>query len=406
MKLSKLLFVSCFAGIGLYFACDDDPADSLFDPSRTDASRAVVTALSPPDVALSGVGQITISGQNFSPEPEENLVFFDGARAEVVTASSTELVVKTPVLEGDSIQVKIAVQGAELFSVPTLYKLIAAVSDFGKIFEGVIAYGIASDRDGTVFFFVSNPSVGNQIFKVTPDGDTELFATASFLKANAMKMGPGNTLYAAPSGRIRKISTFSPDGTESTFASLPISPADLDFDSNGNIWVAGGSGVARVKPDKTVELMTTVSVNGLSAVRVFDGAVYVGGIDSRTDEKKIWRYQMQGEALGAQELVLDVTAANWLEGAIVRTFTFSELGDMILGTTHPEGIFVMPSGGNGAPLYPGLMLPEIYAMTWAEGNTLFAVRQRVSADDATKFDFSQIYQIVMSSAGAPYFGRQ
>ncbi|NIR70107.1 hypothetical protein GWN42_30130 [candidate division KSB1 bacterium] len=378
----------------------------MFDPNLQHRPQPVITSLVPADSALAGVGQVLINGQNFSKTPEENLVFFDEETAEVLSATNQQLTVKTPQLLGDSIKIRVAVRGAQLFSKPAIYKLIPAVSDFSKIFEGAIVYGIASDLSGNVYYFANSESFGPQIFKANPSGEAQLFATPNILKANAMKIGPGETLYVVPSGRVRKISTFAPDGTENTYTTLPISPQDLDFDSNGNIWVVGGSSLARVKPDKSSQIMATVSIDGLLTVRVYSNYVYIGGVNSSSDEKKIWRYEIQGETLGVQELVLDVTSASWLAGAAVQTFTFSENADMILGTTHPEGLFIMTVGGSdGQPLYPGLLLPEIYAMTWAESNTLYAVRQR-RIEGQNSFDFSQIYKITMTTNGAPYYGRQ
>jgi hypothetical protein len=411
MKLSKLMFVTCLAGLGLYSACSEDPADSLFDPNRTDRVRAVVTALSPPDVALSGIGQITISGQNFASKPEENLVFFDAVRAQVVAASPTELVVKTPVLVGDSIQVKVAAHGAELFSEPVLYKMLQPVTDLNKMFDTPIsftAHGIATDLSGNVYYSATSLSFGSEIYKAGLDGEPVVFAEPSFLKASSMKFGPGNVLYAAASGRLKKIATFAPDGAESVYATLPLpkNPLDLDFDSSGNIWVVGGTGLARVKPDRSAELMATVSINGLLTVRIYDGYVYIGGIDHTSDENKIWRYQITGETIGAQELVLDVRSAEWLAGVEVLSFTFSENGDMILGTTHPDGLLVMKADGSGEPLYQGLLKSKISTMIWSEGNALYAVRQIRPDEEPDRSSSSQIYKILMPTNGAPYYGRQ
>ena len=406
MKLTKVLLSICQIKFLLLMSCSEDPADSLFDPNRQTGQQPVVASLAPPDSALAGVGQIIVNGQNFSANPQENLVFFDEVITEVLSASHERLTIRTPQVLGDSIQLRIAVQGADLFSEPVIYKLVPAVSNFSKIFDGAIAYGIASDFSGNVYYFINSESFGPQIFKADPSGEAELFATPNILKANAMKMGPGDTLYVVPSGRVRKISTFAPDGTESTYTTLPIAPQDLDFDIDGNIWIVGSSDLARVKSDRSSQIMATVSINGLLTVRVFDNHIYVGGRDSQSDEKKIWRYEIRGDNLGAQQVVLDVTSAAWLEGATVQTFTFSENGDIVLGTTHPEGLFIINANEtDGHPLYPGLLKSEIYAMTWAEENTLYAIRQRQSEAGSGTLDFSQIFKVTMTSNGSPYYGR-
>ena len=392
--------------VGIFhFQCAQYPAPSLFDPNQPELPQPEITSVVPPDSALSGVGEIMINGKNFSANAGEDLVFFNEVPVEIKSATTTQLIVTTPVLEGDSIAIKVAVQGSELFSDPWNYKLNPAVADFGRIFEGAIAYAIASDAAGNVYYFVRNESVGNEIFKTTPQGETESLGFTSFLIANAMKIGPGNLLYIAPTGRIRKISTFSLDGTEGTYVSLPANPIDLDFDASGNIWVVGTRLLMRVTTDKKVDQMLTFPVNRMYGVRVFDGHVYAGGEDTNTGEKKIWRAEIQGDALGDLEVVLDVANAAWLEGASVLSFTFAEDGEMVLGTDHPMGIFLYRSDGTNEPLYPGLFEPEIYAMSWANGPTLYAVRHRRSADNPGTFDFSQIYKISLSKNNAPYFGR-
>ncbi|MFQ5604911.1 MAG: IPT/TIG domain-containing protein [bacterium] len=403
-KIRPLLIILLFWGIQ-FQNCAEEPAPSLFDPNEQGKPTPVITSIVPADSAFAGVGQVVINGENFSTTPAENLVFFNEVRAEVVAATNTQLTVKTPNLIGDGIVIRIAVHGAELFSEPATYKLIPAVSDFGKIFEGDIAYGIASDVSGNVFTFVQSRS--NEIKVMTANGATT-YAATPFLNAivvNNMKMGPDNLLFVAPTGRLRRINTYAADGSEAVYVSPPIRPQDLDFDSGDNLWIVGGSKLVLVKPDKSVQEMATFPVNRLLTVRIFNNFVYVGGIDTNTGEEKIWRVQMQGENVSAPEVVLDVASNGFLNGEHVLCLTFAEDGDMILGTTHANGILILHADGGIEPLYPGLFLPQIYALSWAEGPTLFAVRQRESEETPNTFDFSQIYKISMDKNGAPYYGR-
>ncbi len=396
--------------VGL-MGCGQEPAKSLFDPNEPSRPTPVISSIVPPDSSLAGVGEIVVNGQNFSPKPEENFVFFNEVVATVLEASESRLKISSPKIVGDSIRIKIAVHGAELFSNPVYYKLVPAVSDFGKIFEGDVAYGIASDRDGNVFVFVQGRT--RSIKKMAPDGTTTDFASTSFLRANAMKMGPNDLLYVAPSGRIKRIATFAADGTEGTFVSLGAptlpEPRDLDFDSDGNLWVVGGSILFRITPDKSVTQAATFPVQ-LRTVRIFDNFVYVAGRNPATGEEKIWRSEIQGDTLKPAEVVLDVAAAAWLDGASVQTLTFSENGEMFLGVTAPatetpdaNGLFVLRPDGSHDVWYPGLIAPEIYALSWGPGQSLFAVRQFENTD--TNELNSQVYKIKMARSGAPYYGR-
>jgi hypothetical protein len=383
-----------------HLSCEDEPTPSLFDPNAPQRPAPIISAIEPADSALAGVGELIIKGQNFSTKPEENLVYFNTDPAVVLAASSTELKIRTPNVVADSISIKIAVVGADLFSPIVWYKLKPAAVVFGNLKDlgkdVVKAFGIDVDLDGNVY--VSTES--NTIKKVAPDGKvTVVTSKTSFIRANALKVGPGNVLYATNVvARLRRISTITPDGTESVFVSFPSNPQDLDFDANGNIWVTVDTDVYLVKPDKSTAKVDTYPVT-LAALRVYGGYVYVAGKNTTTGEQKIWRSQIQGETLGTKEVVLDVAAATWLEGARINAITFSQDGDMYLATDHAgDSMFVLRPDGSHEVLYPGLLAPSIYAISWGEGNLLFAVQQLSTTSNLIKID--------VGKKGAPYYGRR
>jgi IPT/TIG domain len=411
MKMEKLFshhklvtMVALFLGVILLATflagCKNDTTPSLFDPNAQQKTNPVISSILPADSALAGVGELTIKGQNFSEKPEENIVLFNTDPAVVLAASSTALKIKTPNMVADSISIMIAVLGAELYTPVVWYKLNPAAVLFGDLIdpgkEAVKAFGVAVDLNGNVY--VSTES--NTIKKVSPDGKaTVVTSKASFIRANALKVGPGNILYATNAvARLRRISTIAPDGTESVFVSLPGNPQDLDFDANGNIWVTVDADVYLVKPDKTAAKVDSYPAT-LSTLRVYNGYMYVAGRNTATGEEKIWRSQIQGEALGAKEAVLDVTAATWLEGARVNAVTFSQDGDMYLATDHPgDSMFILRPDGSHEVLYPGLLAPSVYAISWGEGNLLFAVQQLSTTSNLIKIDAGK--------KGAPYHGRR
>ncbi len=394
MKCKRGLILGLGLSVLFIIGCEPDYPPSLFDPNEKSKPQPIISEIIPPDSSFAGVGQIIIRGQNFSPNPGENLVFFNAERAEVIKASETELVIKTPNMVADSIVIKIAVHGAELFSEPWIYKLVAAVSEFGKLLDGEIAWGIASDRQGAIYVSIE----GKLIKKISPEGKTSIFTNTPFLRANAMKMGPGDTLYAvAAAGRARIIQTIAPDGSATTFTAIPGTPRDLDFDANGNIWVGTDNNVYRVKPDRSK--LKAESYDGkVEAVRVFNGYLYVLETNQTTGVTKIWRSAINNDTLGAKEEVLDLTAAPWLENERALSMNFAADGTLYLGTTHPEGMFVVDANGSGEPLYPGLIPGSIYAMTWPPGQAMYVVVQQPGG--------STILKINMGKDGAPYYGRK
>ena len=397
----------------LLAGCENDKTPSLFDPNAPLNPAPVVRSISPADSALAGAGEVTFTGENFSAKKEDNIVYFDTTPVEVLSASTTQLKVKPANIISDTVKIRIAVLGAEKFSATVRYKLNAAVAPFGSLEEAgysatrdaIRAYGIDVDATGNVYLSteaVINGVTTSRIKKIAPDGKTTTLATTSFLRANALRMGPGNMLYALyRTGRLRNIVTISPAGVQTPFVSLPGNATDdvrdMDFDASGNLWVTIGTDIYLVKPNQAISRGLT-TVDTLAALRVYNGFVYFAGRNKAKSEEKIWRSSIQGETLGAPEAVIDLAGSSWLAGRSVSALTISESGDLYVGTNHPSGMFVV-RGATGEVLYPGLIGPTIYAVSWSNGTLAYAVRQVTP-------NLSQLLKIDTGKKGAPYYGRR
>ncbi len=389
-----LIMASAIVLAGVFFlSCQNNYPPSLWNPNEKSGPQPVVTEIIPPDSAYAGVSVITIKGQNFDPEPIKNLVFFGGKKAEVLSASSTQLVVKAPNIVGDSLEVKIAVHGAELFSDVVYYKLKPAVQTWGKLGDTDVVYAVAVDAEENVYIDLE----GKKIKKIATDGTTTHYADVGFLKANSMRMGPNHTLYAAVTlGRLKKISAISPDGKESVFVTFRSVPYDLDFDSSGNIWVAAGKDIYVVKPDKSKSKVGSFSAD-IRRIKLVGGYLYALG--GAKGQQKIWRAQVQGETLGTPEEFVDLGAQDWLEGAEVLSFAFAADGDLFIGTDHAnDAIFILHADGSHEILFEGLIGPKIYDLVWGQGNYIYAAQQLDGSSNVLKID--------VGKRGAPYNGRQ
>ncbi len=395
-KLHTILFFMLILLIFIFFmSCENKYPESLWDPNAPSGAQPVIEQIIPPDSAYAGVGEIIIKGKNFSPVKDYNLVFVGGKRSEVVDASETEITIKSPVIIGDSLEIKVAVHKSELFSEPVYYKLKAAVSIIGNLAENNwMAYAIATDKIGNVYVSIE----GKLVKKIDPDGNVTHLADVSFLKANSMKYGPGDKLYAVfAAGRVKKVATVDTSGVEGTYVTLPKEPKDIDFDASGNAWVTVDTDVYLVKPDQSKTSVKTFPVK-LKTIRVFNDYIYVSGFDETTGEAKIWKAPIQGETLGDEEVVLDIAAADWLTGITVNSFTFDLDGNMYLATDNADGILIYnPADGSHDILFPGLIAPNIWAFCWSENNFIFAIQQLES--------YSNILKIDVGKLGAPYYGR-
>ena len=75
------------------------------------STTPVINSMDPANAALAGVTHITINGNNFSTVPAENIVTFNGVKAQVLSATKTQIVVMAASVSAftDSVKVKIAV---------------------------------------------------------------------------------------------------------------------------------------------------------------------------------------------------------------------------------------------------------------------------------------------------------
>lgn len=386
--------------LGMFLAfiagCENEYPPSLYDPKEPSGPAPEITSISPPNSALAGVTQMTISGRNFSAKKEENLVYFGAVRAEVLSAAGTELKVGAPNLVKDSISVKVAVLGSELFSNVVLYRLEPAVEEYGDFTKFDDVYGIDCDRDENLYVSV----VPRKIEKVTPAGVRTVYGQPNFISAFAVRMGPGGYLYLTRSNtRLYRIPPGG--GASADFAVLPGRLYDLDFDQLGNIYTAGnGNNLYLVRPDGTNKSVADYTNTFIKAVRVFNGYVYVAG-RAADGQEAVWRNQIiSADSLGPNEMVFDWSAkVSAVSG--IASLAIAADGDIYIGTKASEAIVVVHPDGSHEPLYPGLLEPESYALSWGNGVYLYVVRR-----NDVDVDKRRIIRVNMQKNGAPYYGRQ
>lgn len=384
----------------LFVSCEKEATKSVYDENPTVKPDPVITSIEPPVGALAGIGTVTINGSNFSPNPVENAVFFGSTPATVVSASESEMVVQTPNILADSLEVKVSVVGALLFSNVMYYTLEPAVEEYGGYgVAGEDLYAIAADTAENVYVFRSIRFIDI----ITPDSSNSAqpYGTSAVV-TTGMKMGPGGYLYLAKNNTtLRRIPPGG--GSQTTFSTLPHKIFDLDFDPAGNIYAAGDSNVTVVYSDGTFEAVAEYPGTLIRAVRVYDNYVYFAGNGVVDSLRVVWRNQINApNDLGPNELVFDLTPELGKD-IEVQSLTFAEDGDMYIGTTAaPDPIVVVHPGGSYELLYPGILAPEMYDMAWGNDVYLYVTR-RASALAQTE---TRILRINMQKRGAPYYGRQ
>ncbi|MFC1483785.1 IPT/TIG domain-containing protein [Candidatus Neomarinimicrobiota bacterium] len=401
MKSKYLKFPALVTLLLLANVCEEpDYPASLFDPDYVSDPQPVIHSITPPDSCWAGVGEITIQGENFDPSVFNNLVSFGIAQAEVISASASVLVIKTPAISGDSLAVRVAVLGSELYNDPVHYRLLPSVITYTAL--DAQPYGLDIDAEENIYISTEDKN----IMVVGTDGKANVFSSVFFTKAPGLKFGTGGSLFAAwDAGRVKGMSIIDMDVIvlDSAYASLGKKPADLDFDQYGYMWVGAETELIRIDPDATVTTIDTYPVN-IQSVRVYNDALYVVG--SGTSDMKIWSSAINADgSLGTRSVVLDIAGASWLEGATVYAITFDSDGDMYLGTDHPTSpLFVYnETSGDYAQFYPGLISGTAYRLSWGNGSHLYVSNQKSTGGFLLKID---VQQNLVRQTTAPYYGRE
>jgi hypothetical protein len=339
---------------------------------------------------------LIIQGTNFSTVLQENSVFFNASAAALLSATTTQIMLRAPLVPSDSIAVRVVVVGSIPFSNTVMYKLKAGITSWGSLQTTEASSSIAVDAAGNLLSGFSVNGVEAGIFKCTPTGVRTAFApaTAGVAFWSSLKMGPGGYLYAARN--FRAVYRYSPGGGSSgaLWLAFPTGTfiADIDFDQSGNLWGGGNnSNIYRVDQNKTIS--TFPFVGNVRCVRVFSGYLY---FSARTDAgEKIWRAQISSTGLGTPEIYFDFAAA--YPANVPLSITFSSDGIMYVGTDSQDGLVIVNSNKTAsAPFgaYKAMFGTGLAYLTWGNADDLYA-----STSNGILLKF-----LVRGKKSAPYYG--
>jgi hypothetical protein len=238
---------------------------------------------------------------------------------------------------------------------------------------------------------------GNNIHKVTPDGETSVFATANRLAWGA-KLGPDGNLYLFGNNRaIDKVDLTT--GEVSRWIQMPSGKNVRygDFDDNGNFYAGGNkTDLLVVDPGFNVKPGAGFySGDEILAVRCFNNYVYVV-TKTTSDTAKIYRHQIDATGnLGAQEVVLDMSTAGDFASRVIKGLTFSTSGLMYIATDAPNPILLYnPADGSLDYLYKEILRPYCKAFCWGAGNYIYMIN-----GDATAGEEWKVYKVNVGTTG-------
>lgn len=370
-RIFSVLVVSVLGSI-MISACDSGPAPSLYDPDRLSDADPVISSVEPIGSALAGVDVVTISGQNFSSNAEDNLVYFNESRAEVLEASPTELRVQAPNTPGSDVQIRVAILGAENYSNNIPYQLDAASEEFGTITAFEEPFALTSDGSGNLYVSLNSDNISVGVVRIAPDGSRSTYIETTF-KWDSMAFGNDGLLYTVRA--VRAIFRFAEGGSQQVWAVIPnnsVRLTALSFDEQGNLWAGGNNeNLYRVTPDKAI-LAFPFEAN-VRALVVFGGHLYAAA--TQNGASKIWRFQLSPGGIGAAEEYFDITAQFVAEAL---SLAFATTGELFVGTDGVDPVILVSLDRVGQALYPGVLNPAAVSFAWGNAPSLYMTQGKTN----------------------------
>ncbi|UCF63769.1 MAG: IPT/TIG domain-containing protein [bacterium] len=414
MKKHQIFSIlSIFVTLTFLVQCAEEPQKSLWelDPNYEVKQNPVVTAVEPQS-AYAGITQVTIHGDNFDPSDNfsHTRVYFGGEKAQLLSITGDSIITCiTPVVLGDSLLIKVQVDGALLFGVSEPYKVESAQQEYGGITGAYDAYGMAVDLNENLFLSLGD----GRVIYVTPEEEIKEFDTLKVF-FRTMKMGPNNTLHG---GRTIYIYRMTETGYDSLRLSRPLN--DFDFDENLNIFYSTRFALYTVNQAGSDRLVADYPSYVVSSLRVYNGYVYVSatytGTDTTLVQRGIWRNEILNATgdLGSNELVFD-WRRYFPAGAAgipsILSMTFGEDGDLYIGSDSTQisnAITVIHPDGEGnylpenvEPLYASVLMPPATVMSWGTGQYMYVNRRSINNT------LKRVIRVTMGKNSAPYYGRQ
>jgi len=352
-----LLPLAC-AGVLIALACNA-PENPVYgpnnpDPNPTGSPAATLTALDPPEGFLKDI--VKVSGSGFNTEPAFNFVHFGNKIGTILTASATELSVQTPNLSGETVMVRVAVKGSELWSNQLSFTFKPTLATIDE--EISWPKGVAVDDSDNVYVGSGNDGI---IYRITPAGEKSEFAHLAV--DGSIHFGPNGFLYVCDQNE-GKIVRVSPDGgtIEDYVVTDGLHVIDFDWDAAGNMYlVANDSGI--VKYDTGGNLSAVADLGTPKSCRVYENHLYVTDI---WITGSVWRFDITAAGLENGESIYTNTDVPPLgvEVDIDGTVYISEAWDAHLLAIH--------SDGSTERLYDGEMSPQMRYLTFHK-KTIYAV---------------------------------
>lgn len=388
----KVFTVLGFVSSIFLVSCSEDPTPSLYEIPSANLPAPIISSISPSQQALAGVTPITINGANFVSNPEYNRVYFNGKPGTVLSAAPNRLVVISPVVVSDTVEIKVSVVGSLDYSNSIKnYKLRAAVSELypfdGSTKKQEFPYGICTDNLENVYFSFRETALAKGTKRIAP-GATEYTEFApdgpeSFFKA--ITYASDNAVYAVRGGVrgvYRSTLGVAPVAFVSSAQGISDNVNDIEYDKTRDVlWGGGITGVLyRIRLDKNVRKFNITGA--INALKVTTNHLYVV---SRINDAEdiIWKIPVfSADSIGTPEQYFNFSSS--VDASIkVSDIEISADGDLYVGTNKiGDPLYVVHPDKSFEVVYPGLIKQGTYTMAWGTGTILYMSTIIKDADGA------------------------
>ncbi|MEW5799606.1 MAG: IPT/TIG domain-containing protein [Bacteroidota bacterium] len=417
----SLMFMFVVGITILLTGCTIDEPPEVWNPSAPTSPDPVITSVSPVSGGFAEVTEIHITGKNFSDTDSLNVVYFDNVKATLISATTTELIVKAPKLIGNNVTIKVAVAGSILLAKYGPYKLSSLTVEYGGILNVDEVYSFAIDGSENLYAQFKESGTSVKIFKIDTNGTKTEYASAGVAKFSDIKMGPGGYLYCQRTSNVELYRIPPGGGSISVFHTLAngFRGRFFDFDSAGNMYFGGGTqaGMAVYSPSSSSSrvLVPSLSAFEIRSVRVFNGFVYFLGYRSTLKRSGIYRLPITSATgdLGTLDTVFTISAATvpgWIDTTSqpnqALAIAIAEDGDIYLGSDNKNPIHIIRQGSATA-LYPGVLEAPAGQIMWGNGEFLYINRYATNSTSPTVIpEKRRIIKMFAGKKGAPEYGRK
>lgn len=418
----------------ILWSCADDKT-SLYNPNyEAPRPAAELLSITPASGWLAGVASITVQGRNFVTDTSQIRIYFDGKRGTILRATTTELeVIPNSEAVGDSVQVKVMVLGAELFSNVIKYKLSPPlVTPSPDIKNTDLITSNTTDANGDIYLHVVRDGASIGIQKIDMDVAerpmSQVIAPVPRSIFNDLKVGKDGKLISIQAGAralfVYEIGTSTKWNPTYVGSKSSSTFNEFIFDDNNHIWVVGKApAISRFDYDNPTNRQFFDFGHNLTAVAYYNDKLYVGGtIDG---ELQVYTYDTDatGNLSNGTSFYKLSNFPNYTAEQI-NCMTIASDGTVYIGIDSPvqsvvvdgktnyfteNGIIqIAPDGKSASYLYPGVTPGNIVFMFWGDGELLNIVRGKVNTDVGTETILVQqqnMYLLnMLDKRRAPYYG--